>query len=130
MSVPPPVPYRRTFARLISFLRPYRRGLAISVVLAVGSQACQIALLVVTGRNVIDGALLKHNEHRLWFYVGIVAVLGLVSALLMLGRRLISGKQALDVEMDMRQGMYSHLVRMSFGFYDRKIGRASCRERV
>ena len=37
----------------------------------------------------------------------------------MLGRRLISGKQALDVEMDMRQGLYSHLVRLSFGFYDR-----------
>jgi ATP-binding cassette subfamily B protein len=37
----------------------------------------------------------------------------------MLGRRIISGKQALDVEMDMRQGLYSHLVRLSFGFYDR-----------
>jgi ATP-binding cassette subfamily B protein len=37
----------------------------------------------------------------------------------MLGRRLISGKQALDVEMDLRQGLYSHLVRLSFGFYDR-----------
>ena len=37
----------------------------------------------------------------------------------MLGRRLLSGRQALDVEMDMRSGMYAHLVRMSFGFYDR-----------
>ena len=37
----------------------------------------------------------------------------------MRGRRLISGKQALDVEMDMRQGLYSHFVRLSFGFYDR-----------
>src|SRR5207302_7501863 len=35
------------------------------------------------------------------------------------GRRLISGKQALDVEMDLRQNLYSHLVRLSFGFYDR-----------
>jgi ATP-binding cassette subfamily B protein len=34
-------------------------------------------------------------------------------------RRLISGKQALAVEMDMRQSLYAHLVRMSFGFYDR-----------
>src|SRR5438874_7970600 len=37
----------------------------------------------------------------------------------MLGRRIISGRQALDVEMDMRSGMYAHLVRLSFGFYDR-----------
>src|SRR2546430_1747212 len=37
----------------------------------------------------------------------------------MAGRRLISGRQALAVEMDMRQGLYAHLVRLSFGFYDR-----------
>ena len=37
----------------------------------------------------------------------------------MAGRRLISGRQALDVEMDMRSGLYAHLVRLSFGFYDR-----------
>ena len=113
------VPYRRTLSRLLSFLKPYRRGLVISIVLAIGSQAAQIALIWVTGRDVIDGALLHHNTHRLWLYVGTIAGLGLVSAVLMGGRRLISGKQALDVEMDIRQGLYSHLVRLSFGFYDR-----------
>ncbi|HVH52321.1 MAG TPA: ABC transporter ATP-binding protein, partial [Gaiellaceae bacterium] len=45
--------------------------------------------------------------------------LGVVRAVLMAGRRLLSGKQALDVEMDMRGAMYAHLVRLSFGFYDR-----------
>ena len=113
------VPYRRTFARLLSFLRPYKRGLLISIVLAVGSQACQIALIWVTGKNVIDGALAHHDTHLLWLYVGAIVLLGFVSAALMSGRRLISGKQALDVEMDLRQGLYSHFVRLSFGFYDR-----------
>jgi ABC-type multidrug transport system fused ATPase/permease subunit len=113
------VPYRRTFARLLSFLRPYRRGLVISIVLAIGSQAAQIALIWVTGRGVIDQALVDHDTKQLWLYVGAIAGLGLASSTLMLGRRLISGKQALDVEMDMRQGIYSHLVRLSFGFYDR-----------
>jgi len=113
------VPYRRTFARLLTYLRPYRPGLAISAVLAVGSQAAQIALIWVTGRNVIDDALLNHDKQKLWLYVGVIVGLGVVSAVLMSGRRLISGKQALDVEMDMRQGLYSHFVRLSFGFYDR-----------
>jgi ABC-type multidrug transport system fused ATPase/permease subunit len=113
------VPYRRTFARLLSFLRPYRRGLVISIVLAIGSQAAQIALIWVTGRGVIDQALVDQDTTQLWLYVGAIAGLGLASSVLMLGRRLISGKQALDVEMDMRQGIYSHLVRLSFGFYDR-----------
>src|SRR5436309_5652202 len=113
------VPYRRTFARLLSFLRPYKRGLVISIFLAIGSQAAQIALIWVTGRNVIDGALQQHDSRQLWLYVGAIVVLGVISAVLMSGRRLISGKQALAVEMDMRQGLYSHLVRLSFGFYDR-----------
>jgi ATP-binding cassette, subfamily B, bacterial len=120
MSVAPPeVPFRRTFARLLGYLRPYRRGVAISILLAVGSQACQIALIWVTGLRVVDGPILHHNTHQLWLDVGLMAGLGALSAALMLGRRLLSGQQSLDVEMDMRQGLYSHLVRLSFGFYDR-----------
>ena len=37
----------------------------------------------------------------------------------MAGRRLISGKQALGIEKDMRESLYAHLLRLSFGFYDR-----------
>ena len=113
------VPYRSTFVRLLGFLRPYRVGLAVSVLLAVGSQAAQIALVWVTGRQVIDRALLHHHTGALWYYVAAIVGLGLVRAAMMAGRRLLSGKQALDVEMDMRGAMYAHLVRLSFGFYDR-----------
>jgi ABC-type multidrug transport system fused ATPase/permease subunit len=113
------VPYRRTFVRLLSFLRPYRTGLVVSIVLAVGSQTAQIALVWVTGRDVIDSALLHRDAHKLWVFVGAIVVLGAIRAVFMLGRRLLSGRQALDVEMDMRQGLYAHLVRLSFGFYDR-----------
>src|SRR3977135_1734610 len=38
---------------------------------------------------------------------------------MMAGGRLIAGKQALYVEMDMPTGIYAKLVRLSFGFYDR-----------
>jgi ATP-binding cassette, subfamily B, bacterial len=113
------VPYRQTFVRLLGFLRPYRVGLAVSIVLAVGSQTAQIALVWVTGRDAIDSALIHRDTHRLWLSVGAIVVLGAVRAALMLGRRLLSGRQALDVEMDLRNGLYAHLVRLSFGFYDR-----------
>ena len=113
------VPYRSTFVRLLGFLHPYRLGLAVSIVLAVGSQAAQIALVWVTGRSVIDRALLHHDAHRLWLSVAAIVGLGAARAALMLGRRILSGRQALDVEMDMRSGLYAHLVRLSFGFYDR-----------
>jgi ATP-binding cassette, subfamily B, bacterial len=110
---------RAVFFRLLAFLKPYRAGVAVSVILAIGSQAAQIALVWVTGRDVIDRALLGGDRELLWVAVGAIIGLGLARALLMLGRRLLSGRQALDVEMDMRSEMYAHLVRMSFGFYDR-----------
>ncbi|HLX19264.1 MAG TPA: ABC transporter ATP-binding protein [Gaiellaceae bacterium] len=113
------VPYRTTFVRLLGFLRPYRVGLAVSVLLALGYQAAQIALIWLTGRDVIDKAIIHHDTHRLWVTVGAIVAIGLFRAILMLGRRLISGKQALDVEMDMRSSLYARLVRLSFGFYDR-----------
>jgi ABC-type multidrug transport system fused ATPase/permease subunit len=109
---------RDTFARLLGFLRPYKFSLIVSIVLAVGSQAAGIALIWIT-KNVIDDALAPHDEGKLWQYVGAIVALGAVRAVLMAARRLISGRQALAVEMDMRQGLYSHLVRLSFGFYDR-----------
>src|SRR5207248_9774495 len=58
-------------------------------------------------------------SHQLRIFVWAVVGLGVARAVLMAARRLISGKQALAVEMDMRQGLYAHLVRLSFGFYDR-----------
>jgi len=110
--------YRQTFARLLGFLRPYKLSLIVSIVLAAAAQAAQIALIWIT-KDVIDGALAPHDRQKLWLFVGAVVALGVARAVLMAARRLISGRQALAVEMDMRQGLYSHLVRLSFGFYDR-----------
>ena len=46
-------------------------------------------------------------------------LLGLVRGSLMYGRRIISGRQALAVEYDLRDELYAHFLRLSFGFYDR-----------
>jgi ABC-type multidrug transport system fused ATPase/permease subunit len=110
--------YRHTFARLLGFLRPYKLSLTFSILLAVLSQGAAIALIWLT-KEVIDGALATHDRKKLWILVGAVLAVGFARAVLMAGRRLISGRQALAVEMDMRHGLYSHLVRLSFGFYDR-----------
>jgi ATP-binding cassette subfamily B protein len=110
--------YRQTFFRLLGFLRPYKVSLAVSTLFAIGYQGSQIALVWVT-KNVIDDALAPEDARKLWIYVGAIVALGLTRAVLMYGRRMISGRQALAVEMDLRQGLYAHLVRLSFGFYDR-----------
>jgi ATP-binding cassette subfamily B protein len=109
---------RRTFFRLLGFLRPYRWSLLVSVVLAVGAQAAAIAIPAVTGL-VIDDALRPQDHEQLRWLIALIVVLGFVRALLMLGRRFISGRQALGVEFDLRNAMYARLLRLSFGFYDR-----------
>jgi len=111
-------PYRTTFARLLGFLRPYKVSLVVSTLLAIASQGAQIALVWVTA-HVIDDAIVPRDAGKLWVFVWAIIGLGVLRAAFMAGRRLISGKQALAVEMDMRQGLYRHLVRLSFGFYDR-----------
>ena len=109
--------YRTTFVRLLGFLRPYKLSTAISVVLAIGSQATTLVGVYLTG-SVAD-ALTKSDRHRVPWLVAAILGLGAARAAMMAGRRLIAGKQALDVELDMRTSVYAKLVRLSFGFYDR-----------
>ena len=108
---------RHTFFRLIGFLRPYRVGLAISVVLAVGAQAAQIAIILLSGAAI--GAIKNGHHQQLWTLIALILATGVARALLMSGRRFIAGDQALRVEYDLRMRIYSKLVRLSFSFFDR-----------
>jgi len=108
----------RTFVRLLQFLRPYRSSLIVSTILAILSQAAAIAVIVLTG-FVINELKGGQDGHYLAFLILVILGVGLLRALLMLGRRFISGKQALAVEWDMRDALYARLLRLSFGYYDR-----------
>src|SRR5436190_7063852 len=111
-------PYRRTFGRLLGFLRPYKWSLFVSIVLAVLSQAAQFATAFLTG-NALGSAVEGHDKHALKLIVAAIIGIGIARALAMGARRLISGQQALGVELDLRSALYAHLLRLSFGFYDR-----------
>ncbi|MGH3078221.1 MAG: ABC transporter ATP-binding protein [Gaiellaceae bacterium] len=108
----------RTFARLLTFLRPYRASLVVSSLLAIGSQVAGILVPVLTG-VVIDELSDEPDTTILVLLIAAVVGLGLLRGALMLGRRLISGRQALGVEYDLRDELYGHFLRLSFGFYDR-----------
>ena len=108
----------RTFVRLLSFLRPYRASLLGSSALAILSQVAGVLVPVLTGAviNELGG---NPDTQLLALEVAAIIVLGLIRGALMYGRRIISGKQALAVEYDLRDELYSHFLRLSFGFYDR-----------
>ena len=109
---------RRTFVRLLGFLRPYRASLALSTLLAVASQVAAIFIPILTGA-VIDELEGDRATRVLVVLIAVIVGLGIVRGGLMAGRRLISGRQALGVEYDLRDELYGHLLRLSFGFYDR-----------
>ena len=117
-TVPASPPFRRTFVRLLGFLRPYKWSLAASVVLAIGSQAAALSIPWITG-YAIDHALPDRDERLLWLLVGFLVVAGLAKALMLVGRRFIAGRQALGVEFDLRNTLHGHLLKLSWGFYDR-----------
>jgi ATP-binding cassette subfamily B protein len=89
----------------------------VSVLLAVGQQAAGLIGVFLTGS--VAAALVSHRRHELPWLVAAILGLGVIRAAMMSGRRLIAGKQALYVEMDIRTAVYAKLVRLSFGFYDR-----------
>ena len=111
------VPYRQTFFRLLGFLRPYRVSLIVSIVLAVGSQAAAIVIAYLTGSG-LENAITANSHSELYGIAVAVIIVGAFRALFMAGRRLISGRQALAVEYDMRNALYAKLLRLSFRFYD------------
>jgi ATP-binding cassette subfamily B protein len=109
--------YRTTFWRLLAFLKPYKATLWASVALAIVSQVGSLAFPFLTGEVV--QAIEDGDRTLVPELIGIVLLVGVIKAAAMVGRRLISGKQALGVELDMRNAIYAKLIRLSFGYYDR-----------
>jgi ATP-binding cassette subfamily B protein len=117
MRQPEGARYRTTFWRLLAFLKPYKTTLYASVALAIVSQAGSLAFPFLTGEVV--QAIDDNNKTLVPELIGVVLLVGVIKAAAMVGRRLISGKQALGVELDMRNAIYAKLIRLSFGYYDR-----------
>jgi ABC-type multidrug transport system fused ATPase/permease subunit len=106
-----------TFRRLLGFLRPYRVQVIVTTVLAIGSQAAVLTIPALTGRAI--DATKAHNRHDLFLDAGLIIVAGVLQGVLMFWRRYLAGRLSLSVEYDLRNAMYAHLQRLSFGFYDR-----------
>jgi ABC-type multidrug transport system fused ATPase/permease subunit len=107
-----------TFRRLLRFLRPYRRGVVWSFVLAGGAMGATVLIPYFTGRA-IDG-IRGHDKHALTVWALVIAGAGLVRLGLSVGRRLIAGQVSLGVELDLRNSLYGHLQRLELSFFDRQ----------
>ena len=108
----------RTFRRLLGFLRPYKRGVVWSLLLAVAAMVFTVAIPWLTGRAI--DAVDTGDSDQLKLLAAAVAVAGLLRLVLTVARRLIAGRVSLGVELDLRARMYSHLQSLELAFFDRQ----------
>jgi len=121
-----------TFYRLLGFLRPYKRGLTASWLLA--SLAMVMTVLVPHLIGLAVEAIQKggaHAEHhqlaqrthdRHTLLVLALVIVGAVLArwALTYMRRMIAGRISLAIEVDLRNLLYGHFQRLELSFFDRQ----------
>jgi len=105
-----------TFRRLLGFLRPYRRPLIVSLILASAAMGMTVAIPALVGEG-IDAIQRGDRDALLPLVVAILAA-GVLRLGLTVSRRLIAGRVSLGVELDLRRVFYSHLQVLELGFFD------------
>jgi ABC-type multidrug transport system fused ATPase/permease subunit len=121
-----------TFYRLLGFLRPYKRGLTASWLLASAAMVMTVLIPHLTGLAV--EAIKKGGEHAAHHQITLRAHdrhTLLVLALVIVGsvlarwaltytRRMIAGRISLAIEYDLRNLLYGHFQRLELSFFDRQ----------
>jgi ABC-type multidrug transport system fused ATPase/permease subunit len=118
------------FYRLLGFLRPYKRGLTISWMLAGVAMVMTVALPALTGRAIEtvskgaeharrhQSALHANDRHTLLLLALAILAAVLIRWALTYARRMIAGRVSLGIEYDLRKLIYGHLQRLELGFFD------------
>jgi len=108
----------RTFWRITKLLGDYKRLTVAGFALAFAQMGLSLLVPRVT-QLAIDRALLGGDSHMLvWYGLGLIGV-GAVRFAVGVGRRLTTGKASLGIEYDLRQRLWSHLLRQPFAYFDR-----------
>jgi len=105
-----------TFLRLLGFLRPYRAGAVVSIVLAALAMVATVAIPWLTGRAVDQ--IEAGDKGDLRFLAGAIVVVAVVRLGLSAARRVIAGRVSLAIEVDLRNLVYRHLQELELGFFD------------
>ena len=107
-----------TFRRLLGFLRPYRRGVIVSFLLAAGAMGATVLIPYMTGRAI--DAIRGHERHMLTVWAIAIGGAGVARLALSVLRRLIAGRVSLGVGLDLRNRLYGHLQQLELSFFDRQ----------
>jgi ABC-type multidrug transport system fused ATPase/permease subunit len=107
----------KTFWRLLGFLRPYKRGVIVSFVLAGAAMAVSVLIPYLVGVTVDE--IGNHNTNLLPLALAVAAA-GVLRLAFSVARRLVAGRVSLGVEYDLRNRMYEHLQSLELAFFDQQ----------
>ncbi|MBV9311794.1 MAG: ABC transporter ATP-binding protein, partial [Solirubrobacterales bacterium] len=107
-----------TFKRLLGFLRPYRRAVFGSFLLAAGAMGATVLIPYLTGRAI--DSIRSHDRHTLTIWAIAISVAGVGRLALSVSRRLVAGRVSLGVELVHRSKLYGHLQQLELSFFDRQ----------
>jgi ABC-type multidrug transport system fused ATPase/permease subunit len=106
------------FWRLLGFLRPYKRGVVWSFVLASGAMGATVLIPLLVGEAI--NAVRSGHRHELTLWAIAIVAAGVVRLVLSAARRLVAGRVSLGVEVDLRNGLYAQFQRLELSFFDRQ----------
>ena len=106
----------KTFTRLLGFLRPYRRSVVLSLLLATAAMTMTVAIPALTGRAIDQ--INEGDKADLRLLAIAVLAAGMLRLALTTVRRLVAGRVSLGVERDLRGGMYEHFQALELAFFD------------
>jgi len=107
-----------TIRRVVSFARPYRRELAIFLVLTVISSVIGVATPLLAG-EVVNQISSNGTVRAVVLIAAVIAGLAVVDALLSLATRWYSSRIGEGLIFDMRTRVFQHVQQMSLAFFTR-----------
>lgn len=107
------------YKRLLSYLKPYKKLLILSVFFMI---LVSLSNLVVPWiiKDVIDQVLENKDLGMLYIIIVVILATFFIRALTTFGHRYLMGYIGQAVIMDIRNALYHHLQRLSIAYYDRR----------
>jgi len=106
-----------TFRRVLGWLRPYRKKLAICIVLLSAMTAFRMIVPYIT-QAVVNDVLPNRNMTLLLQLCALLIVMTALRSLMMYKRGMLIEEVSQSVVYDLRTGLYGHMQELSYAFYD------------
>jgi ATP-binding cassette, subfamily B, bacterial len=113
--------WRRTSRRILTLARltrPYKLRTSLSVLSLLAATATALAPPFLS-KYALDDGIRRHDLQKLWWIVGAFLVAGLLNWVMSYVQTYLTGWVGERILADLRNALFSHLQRLSLGFYER-----------